>query len=132
MVKYASIVIRMVSNPLTGESYIDRYVWDGEPHLPVQLDFWARADIKNMPWTLEIIKQDYMRLNAIAVRTDIVVPWYAYYRFERDVLAIVDAIKNLLRRLILVAMVFGFADVPMAEIPSWRHLGRKQKWRDAR
>jgi hypothetical protein len=74
----------------------------------------------------EVLDFDIARDLATIVRLDTAVPYYAYYRFERDMRAIANKLTWLGTRMVLLAERWGWAYVPPGEMISWRHLGKSR------
>jgi hypothetical protein len=74
----------------------------------------------------EVLDFDIARDRATIVRLDTAVPYYAYYRFERDVRAIANSLTWLGSWIVWLAQGWGWAYVPPGAIPSWRHLGKSR------
>lgn len=118
-------------NPLSGWRYLDCIEWLGDPSLPLiydtrKMELFEREGL--IPWNLE--KQQNSELDGYAMfgtyyRTDAGMS-YIYYRFQSDVLWFVNKLKWIGSALIMTAMVWGLAYVPMGEYPTWQHLGRKR------
>jgi hypothetical protein len=109
----------------------DRWDWNWVGDSPVALINWC--DLKKLeqvrdtvPWQFEVVDYDSVRNLATIVRTDTGVPYYAYYRFEKDVRAIAHGLTWLGTRMVLLAQRWGWAYVPPGEMISWRHLGKSR------
>ncbi len=128
--EYAEIIFHEKRNPLTGNSFIARYEWQGSPYLPVKIEraFWKEAQ-HLLPCRLEVIDESWLYCYVVAIRTDVTIPSYAYYRFESDVLRLVDAMKWVGGSLVLTAQVWGLAYVPIGAYPSWQHLFCKSPYK---
>ncbi len=124
----AEILVHTKRNPLDGSVVVCGYSWVGSPYAQVSLERRLWEDRDRMPWQLESIFSDNFESRVIAVRVDVPVPFYAYHRFERDVLAIVSALLWCRALLILTAMVWGFAYVPQGVFPSWEHLFQRRPY----
>ncbi len=120
----------MEKNPLDGCIHPASFHWFGAAHLPVEIEAISLWLLPHTPWQLEEIEWQSEMIGHgdrhVFVRTDIPVPWYAYYRLEQDLLRLSYWLKAIGSRIVLTAAIWGWADVPPGTVPSWQHLGRSR------
>lgn len=123
--EYARIELR----PTTADRAVGDWSWiDEAPIAQIPLYFVKTLERSKNPlsFQFEVLDIDIFRGRATIVRTDTAIPYYAYYRFERDVKAIVQSLKGLGSRVVRAAERLGLAYVPPGEIVSWHHLGKSR------
>jgi len=103
----------------------ETYEWDGKPWWPVEISKIYENELDNIPWPLKKIgESSWMSETGIYIRKDGAL---AIWAFLVDMKIRVSwFIQWFYVRLIMTAMVWGLAYVPVSEIPSWRHLGKRK------
>jgi hypothetical protein len=121
---YARIAVR-THELILGRRYFT-YEWEGKRHWPVYISHAyianVEAELKNMPWPLVKVRDEPWLGSAEYIRGDVAGGWWARAIVARNLAAQVFA--GIYARLIMTAMIWGFAYVSPAVSPSWRDL----KW----
>ena len=120
MSEYAEIII--TDHDLGMGRYYQTYAWCGKPTDLIMINDRYKDGIKNLPWPLRLIDRTcdmgiYVRKDAFL---GIYQLWVRLMVFARRITG------KTYYRLIMTAMVWGLAYIPEAEIPHWKHLGKKR------
>ncbi len=102
-----------------GRQYVT-YAWHGPRTAPAWVDMVI--DLNDLPWPLVVVDQQerFLTNERLVVRSDVGYGTNAlWWKLRRAVQRVTE---RTYRRLILTAMIWGWADVPYGTIPSWRHL----------
>jgi hypothetical protein len=120
--QYARIIIHQ--HEIARGRHYQTYEWDGSPYWPVRVDAYeAQEWLNSYPWPLHKISTDPFGGDyATYMRLDILGGWWARGYVARRLA--VQSLKWFHCRLVMTAMVWGFAFVPIYEEPQWKHL----KW----
>jgi hypothetical protein len=116
MDKYAEI--KETRHLLPTDRYYSTYEWVGRPWLPVLINC---LDIKLLPWKLKLVREDYLMMAGIYVRTD------KLYWLTGMAICIKNIWNGLEARIVMTAFVWGLAYVPPYVVPNWGCMFKKKE-----
>ena len=123
--RFATIEATYHQVPQTGHLW-PTYRWIGDAHLPVRI-VDAPKHLDNLPWPMRQVG-DYEPAgrSAVYIRTDVRGAFWTPPFVALRYLVRVNW-EQFTMRAVATAHIWGFADIPMDEIPSWKHIGRKKR-----
>jgi len=133
--KTCQIVMEAVPDPLRANVHHHIPVRvEGDMRAPIAISYYAlrhiSLDCKAFPKKIGMMGLDWRLLEERMAYADAlymcVTPWPFRWMFHKSALIVENAWRWFFMRIILTLHVWGLADVPAYEIPSWRHIGTNQ------
>jgi hypothetical protein len=98
---------------------VEDWSWVGDSPV-AQVNLWDLEELEkcrdSLSWQFEVLTVDRVRSRATIVRLDTAIPYYAYYRFERDIRAIANRLTWVGTRMFLLAQHLGKSRPPKREL----------------